>query len=246
MKDLSFFLLKNSLTSRMKKGFKNTCNNENSTSILDQQKPDPTLNSSSIATSPYVTPVKAPTLEEMILQLEFEEMMARKAKLDDEYSEMRGRMSCVTNSDILKSARNALNQYPRFSLDGKDAMYRSSFRNHGLKMALKRDCIDSVSQKSPILPSKLRGERVVWCKPGVVAKLMGLDLIPVPAHIRYSNSSKEKLLFHNKKQNLRRVEKYEFGRRKIVTDDDLNARKETASSSSTTRYCVMKPIRVLQ
>ncbi|KAF3534843.1 hypothetical protein DY000_02038446 [Brassica cretica] len=38
------------------------------------------------------------------------------------------RMSCVNSSDILRSARNALNQYPRFSLDGKDAMYRSSFQ----------------------------------------------------------------------------------------------------------------------
>ncbi|KAE8705682.1 hypothetical protein F3Y22_tig00110418pilonHSYRG00024 [Hibiscus syriacus] len=38
-------------------------------------------------------------------------------------------MSCVNNSDILRSARNVLNQYQRFSLDGKDSMYRLSFRN---------------------------------------------------------------------------------------------------------------------
>ncbi|CAH8309984.1 unnamed protein product [Eruca vesicaria subsp. sativa] len=31
-------------------------------------------------------------------------------------------MSCVNSSDILKLARNTLNQYPRFWLDGKDAI----------------------------------------------------------------------------------------------------------------------------
>ena len=30
------------------------------------------------------------------------------------------------------------------------------------------------------MPATVAGESVVWCKPGVVAKLMGLDSVPVP------------------------------------------------------------------
>uniref|UniRef100_J3KYG8 DUF3741 domain-containing protein n=2 Tax=Oryza brachyantha TaxID=4533 RepID=J3KYG8_ORYBR len=30
------------------------------------------------------------------------------------------------------------------------------------------------------MPATVAGESVVWCKPGVVAKLMGLDAVPVP------------------------------------------------------------------
>ncbi|KAI3800095.1 hypothetical protein L1987_35403 [Smallanthus sonchifolius] len=152
MKDLSFFLLKNSLAFKMKKGFKNLCTGDASTSTLNQQN----------------SPDHQPTLEEMIMQLDLEEKMAARPSLDH-------RMSCVNSSDILRSARNALNQYPRFSLDGKDAMYRSSFRN-GNRSFLH-------------LPTKVGGERVIWCKPGVVGKLMGLEAMPIPVRLKHKMNS---------------------------------------------------------
>lgn len=111
----------------MRKGFGSSCNGDGSTSTLNQCK------TQSLSNSPFVDNTTSgedtrTTLEEMILQLEFEEKMARKAKADEYRADMeQRRMSCVDNSDILRSARNALNQYPRFSLDGKDSMYRSSF-----------------------------------------------------------------------------------------------------------------------
>ncbi|XP_022769885.1 uncharacterized protein LOC111313466 [Durio zibethinus] len=169
MKDLSF-LLKNLVGAKMKKRIRNFYNGDGSTSTLNRRQADP-----------GGTARKA-TLEEMILRLEFEEEHAR-AKLH-EYSEIRGgRMSCVNNSDILRSARNALNQYPRFSLDGKDAMYRSSFTNSELGLRSERYCnlgLESRSGKRLRLPSTVGGDRVIWCKPGVVAKLMGLESMPVP------------------------------------------------------------------
>ncbi|KAL5765324.1 hypothetical protein ACOSQ2_017918 [Xanthoceras sorbifolium] len=193
MRDLSFFLFKNSLASKMKKGFRNSCNGDASTSTLNQQHNPPT------------------TLEEMILHLEFEEEMAKRDKKQqlNNNVEQHGRMSCVNNSDILRSARNALNQYPRFSLDGRDAMYRSSFRNlDGFKAGRRSVCCDhgleerllyqtgyknmggggggggggssKIEKNRMCLPAILGGESVVWCKPGVVAKLMGLEAMPVP------------------------------------------------------------------
>lgn len=122
-------------------------------------------------------------IEEMLLELEFEKM-AGKAKLDW-VDEAPRRMSCLSTSDILRSARSALNQYPpRFSADGKDAMYRS-FRDlprisTGGRSSI---CCSSigVEDEAGFLPI-FAGENVVWCKPGVVAKLMGLEAIPVPVH----------------------------------------------------------------
>nr|CAD1828963.1 unnamed protein product [Ananas comosus var. bracteatus] len=125
MKDLSLFLLKNSLASKMKRGFRSFCHGAGSTSTLNQQKPF--ANFSCVDESSDVTGSPA-TLEEMILKLDLEEEAVRRRAKLDEYGNAHRRMSCVNNSDILRSARNALNQYPRFSLDGKDAMYRSSFR----------------------------------------------------------------------------------------------------------------------
>ncbi|MFS8029090.1 hypothetical protein Hanom_Chr16g01518251 [Helianthus anomalus] len=160
MKDLSFFLLNKS---HMKRGLNNLCTGHASTSTLNQQN------------SPESH--RQPTLEEMIMQLDLEEKMAARPSLH-----LQHRMSCVNSSDILRSARNALNQYPRFSLDGKDAMYRSSFRNfdHGNRR----------------LPAKVAGERVIWCRPGVVGRLMGLEAMPIPIrpkhkkmNMNYSSSS---------------------------------------------------------
>ncbi|KAK2993600.1 hypothetical protein RJ640_030907 [Escallonia rubra] len=254
MKDLSFFLLKNSFGAKMRKGFKNFCNGDSSTSTLNQQKTDqgdssPYLDDSTLRES-------QPTLEEMILQLDLEEKMARRAKLDD-YGEIQHRMSSVNSSDILRSARNALNQYPRFSLDGKDAMYRSSFRNlapvctggrksacgnHGLKRVFYKDGFDSELEKMQCLPATLAGECVVWRKPGVVAKLMGLEAVPSPI------SSKERLSSIIRKQKLRRrAERHEMERRHVLnTNGDRGGIKRgmAMGSCSATGYCVMKPIAV--
>ncbi|KAM5582194.1 hypothetical protein ABKV19_002556 [Rosa sericea] len=274
MRDVSLFLLKNSLGSKMKKGLRNFCNDDGSTSTLNQHgssRPSPLGLALSQPDHDHTSPVgpvnvdsgfnkhwqnaddhqyrlqemeRQPTLEEMILKLDLEEEIARKSKAlqlmkegheDDDYNVdmngliMRGpgRMSCVNNSDILRSARNALNQYPRFSLDGRDAMYRSSFRNN---LHLQQDHIGIVGQEKlrpthrdhrrssdvcssmgrdasssttrslyrRLLPATLAGESVVWCKPGVVAKLMGLDAMPVPAVSvsgKFKGSSNEKLCY---------------------------------------------------
>ncbi|KAL6200819.1 hypothetical protein ACLB2K_030600 [Fragaria x ananassa] len=235
MRDVSLFLLKNSLGSKLKKGLRNFCNDDGSTSTLNQH------------TSPEME--RQPTLEEMILKLDLEEEIARKSKAlqlmkegheddDDQYNVdmngliMRGpgRMSCVNNSDILRSARNALNQYPRFSLDGRDAMYRSSFRNNlhlqkddiaivgkekprpahhrdhrrssDVCTSMSHECFDASSSTTRSLyrrrlPATLAGESVVWCKPGVVAKLMGLDAMPVPPSVgaKFKGNSNEKLRY---------------------------------------------------
>ncbi|KAM5582196.1 hypothetical protein ABKV19_002556 [Rosa sericea] len=249
MRDVSLFLLKNSLGSKMKKGLRNFCNDDGSTSTLNQHgssRPSPLGLALSQPDHDHTSPEmeRQPTLEEMILKLDLEEEIARKSKAlqlmkegheDDDYNVdmngliMRGpgRMSCVNNSDILRSARNALNQYPRFSLDGRDAMYRSSFRNN---LHLQQDHIGIVGQEKlrpthrdhrrssdvcssmgrdasssttrslyrRLLPATLAGESVVWCKPGVVAKLMGLDAMPVPAVSvsgKFKGSSNEKLCY---------------------------------------------------
>lgn len=186
----------------------------------------------------------------MIIQLELEEKMARRSKLE-EYGEIKHRMSCVNSSDILRSARNALNQYPRFSLDGKDAMYRSSFRNlpHirtcGRKSSvLNKEGFDLKVEKTRCLPATLAGERVVWCKPGVVAKLMGLEAMPMPMT---KDCSKERLSSMIKKQNLRRREIHEMERRRLVVDTGGcgGIKRGTVGSCSTTSgYCVMKPVAV--
>ncbi|GMJ05843.1 hypothetical protein like AT4G26415 [Hibiscus trionum] len=240
MKDLSFFLLKNSVGAKMKKGIRNFCNGDGSTSTLDQNHGGAAVVASSdLVTPPSVvasnTTAQSPrttTLEEMILRLELEEELARKSKLDEyRYNDVRGgRRSCVNNSDILRSARNALNQYPRFSLDGKDSMYRSSFRNPEFINGRNSVCCDYGLRerfyKASCLPSTLGGETVIWCEPGVVAKLMGLDAVPVAISRRKDRSNK-KLGTLIKRQNLRRrADRHEIG------------------SCSNSGYCVMKPVAV--
>ncbi|PPD96238.1 hypothetical protein GOBAR_DD06734 [Gossypium barbadense] len=236
MKDLSFFLLKNSVGAKMKKGIRNFCNGDGSTSTLNQNRTDHggagIITSSELVAPPSVvasnTTAQSPptTLEEMILRLELEEELARKSKLNEYYSEnfRGGRMSCVNNSDILRSARNALNQYPRFSLDGKDSMYRSSFRNPEKINGRNSVCCDHGLRerfyKASCLPSTLGGETVIWCEPGVVAKLMGLEAVP--------------------RQNLRRRgERHEMERRVGVEED---FKRGKVGGCSNTGYCVMKPV----
>ncbi|CAH2077885.1 unnamed protein product [Thlaspi arvense] len=233
MKDLSFFFLKKySLASRMRgrgpRGGFGSCGGDGSTSTLTQHQ--------TTDVGPSVTPENTPfgggsprTLEEMILQLEVEEDIVRRARLresyygtydrcddDDDKLYQPVRMSCVNSSDILRSARNALNQYPRFSLDGKDAMYRSSFRcqlGAGADVARqggrRSNCREErrsrgssqMSLEAKRLPRTVAGESVVWCETGVVAKLMGLEMIPVPVK---GKTGKDKLGTLLKRERLRR------------------------------------------
>ncbi|KAL5150466.1 hypothetical protein HKD37_13G037106 [Glycine soja] len=268
---MPFFLLKNSLGAKMKKGIKTFCNNNGSTSTLNQQN---SHNNNSDFTS-KVSSSNSPTLEDLILQLELEEEMARKAKLNNisEYSGiMRGRMSCVNNSDILRSARNALNQYPRFSLDGRDAMYRSSFGNIEGRRSVcseislggkKENDLDNNNNHKGMcfLPPTLAGESVVWQKPGVVAKLMGLEAMPVPigssSRISCENNNKEKLSAVVRRQNLirRRVERHDLERKLLTMEmqhqgcgynnnNNNNNRRHTNNNNgcSNNGYCIMKPV----
>lgn len=260
MKDLSFFLLKNALGAKMRKGFKHFCNGDGSTSTLNQQKMG---QGSAYIDSPYLDVVasgsreRQPTLEEMILQLEVEEAASRRAKVD-EYGEYRHRMSCVNSSDILRSARNALNQYPRFSLDGKDAMYRSSFRNmvplstrarnslgchQGSSKGFRGDGFDSEVQKLRELPATIGGESVVWCRPGVVAKLMGLEAMPIPVQ-RHGRRRDQGVDLRKRAGKLHEIE-----RTRLVVDSrgcsGMRGGGVTGCCSSSTKgYCVMKPLGV--
>lgn len=258
----------------MRKGIRNFCNGDASTSTLNQHKantPDDDCRGGgflppSVNTSPYIIHnggdtgprSSSPTLEQMILQLEIEEEIARKAKLNDYVGMRGGRMSCVNNSDILRSARNALNQYPRFSLDGKDAMYRSSFRNldsvanpgrksvccdRGVRERMSRNDFCTKFERKLRLPTTLAGESVVWCKPGAIGKLMGLEAMPVPIN---SRESKEAFASVVKRQNLRRrVERHEMERRVAVDTSDFDGiKKGRMPSCSKTGYCAMKPAAV--
>ncbi|MED6144808.1 hypothetical protein PIB30_018848 [Stylosanthes scabra] len=243
MKDMPFFLLNNSLGAKMKKGFRTLCNNDGSTSTLNQQHNNTTT--TTIITSP--SKQSSPTLEDLILQLEMEEDMARKAKLNEYSSLRRGRMSCVNNSDILRSARNALNQYPRFSLDGRDAMYRSSFGTvEGRRSVCSERSLGGMLMEEEIndferemcLPTTVAGESVVWCKPGVVAKLMGLEAIPVPvggsSRRRRADDSKNKE--KNKlmmMMNRRRFERHRELERKIAME---------MHQQGYNGHCIMKPV----
>ncbi|CAI9278144.1 unnamed protein product [Lactuca saligna] len=207
MKDLSFLGLHNSLGLKMNKGLKNLCTGDTSTSTLKQQKSPPMAGGNS---------QQQATLEEMIMRLDLEEKMAARAKLQEEH-----RMSCVNSSDILRCARNALNQYPRFSLDGKDAMYRSSFRNPTSVAVDLRSC----------LPAKVAGERVIWCTPGPVGRLMGLDAMPIPVRLKLNRRINSCCILRNHK-NLR----------KTCFHHHLPLPLGLASSSTAAGCSVMKPM----
>ncbi|XP_060214256.1 uncharacterized protein LOC132641325 [Lycium barbarum] len=268
MKDLSFFQLKNMMGAKMRKGFKNFCNNDTSTSTLNHQTRP--------VSSPYIMDTSATlrgtsdlrvneresptTLEEMLLQLDMEEKMARREKLNEYEPHVRHRMSCVNSSDILRTARNALNQYPRFSLDGKDAMYRSSFRDMSPLVststvgARKSVCCNrelrNMKTQTQNMPSMIAGERVIWCKPGVVAKLMGLEAMPMSMRRKYNKDSTVSAII--KRQNLRKkAERYEMehkrSRGRGTGCGGRNSREmneNMTSSCSRNGYCVMKPVAV--
>ncbi|ESQ54639.1 hypothetical protein EUTSA_v10026008mg [Eutrema salsugineum] len=237
-------------------GFASSCGGDGSTSTLNQHQ----KNEAGLSVTPENTPFgggSPRTLEEMILQLEVEEDIVRRARLresyygtydncddDDDKLYQPVRMSCVNSSDILRSARNALNQYPRFSLDGKDAMYRSSFRCQlgvGADVARqggrRSNCGDErrssqMSLETKRLPRKVAGESVVWCETGVVAKLMGLEMIPVPVK---GKRGKDKLGTLLKRERLRRRDR----------TLDINGRngQTTEASCSSGGLNSMRPIR---
>ncbi|KAE9613543.1 hypothetical protein Lal_00015876 [Lupinus albus] len=256
MKDMPFFHLKNSLAAKMKKGIRTFCNN-GSTAPLNQHNSSHSQGDlTSKVSSPYMeqgdnSKKNSPTLEDhLILQLEMEEEMAKKSKLNG-YSGLRGRMSCVNNSDILRSARNALNQYPRFSLDGRGAMYRSSFgdiegrrsicseRSLGELLVEESDLV-SKFDKTMSFPSTLAGESVVWCKPGVVAKLMGLEIMPIPVSSKRSRN-KEKL---SSSANIRkRFERHDLEIKLAIEMQGCHGiRRHNCSCFSKNGYCIVKPV----
>ncbi|KAL1550489.1 hypothetical protein AAHA92_18444 [Salvia divinorum] len=187
----------------MKKGLRNLCIGESSTSILEGQSA--CMGEGEIQRERERE--RQPTLEEMILGLEME---SRKSKVELQ------RMSCVSSCDILRSARKALNEYPRFSLDGKEGMYRSPFTR------------EMEAEKMRRLPAMVGGESVIWCKPGVVGKLMGVDAMPIPLNTNYR---RERLSAIIRRQKQAEVERrwWSRGRRGLV------------GSCSRAGYCVVKP-----
>jgi len=121
------------------------------------------------------------------------------------------------------------------------------------------------------LPKSLGGESVVWCKPGVVPKLMGLEAMPMPtSKYNYNNSNsssnnsssnkrcdKENLCSIIRSQNLRRRAQrnaIERRQKRHATDSSVcwgsikrSGRSNGGGSSSSctsTGYCVMNPIAV--
>jgi len=261
---MPFFLLKNSLGAKMRKGIRTFCNTDVSTSTLNQQ--NSTIGNgignhsqvditSSKVSSPFLqcdnsnSKQSTPTLEDLILQLEMEEEMARKEKLN-EYSGIRGRMSCVNNSDILRSARNALNQYPRFSLDGRDSMYRSSFGTiEGRRSVCSEISLEpKLGENVMCFPPTVAGENVIWCKPGVVAKLMGLEAIPVSVGRKRSDKKERISSVDCRRQNIRRrsFERHDL-ERKLAMDmqgyrDHIVRRRNRSGFCSKNEYCIMKPV----
>ncbi|XP_047958731.1 uncharacterized protein LOC125204200 isoform X2 [Salvia hispanica] len=183
--ELQLYVVNKFVGVKMKKGLRNLCIGEGSTSILEGER--------------------QPTLEEMILGLEME---SGKSKVELQ------RMSCVSSCDILRSARKALDEYPRFSLDGKEGMYRSPFTR------------EMEAEKMRRLPAVVGGESVIWCKPGVVGKLMGLEAMPIPLNANYRRERLSAII--------RRQKQAELERR-------WRSRRGVVGSCSRAGYCVVKP-----
>lgn len=144
-----------------------------------------------------------------------------------------------------------MNQYPRFSLDGKDAMYRSSFRcqlgtHAGAGMARqggqRAHCSeeqrarrsDQMSLQLKRLPQTVAGESVVWCETGVVAKLMGLEMVPVPVK---GKKGKDKLGTLLKRERLKRRDR--------TLDINGQNGQTTEASCSSGGFNAMRPTRAV-
>ncbi|KAJ6832466.1 uncharacterized protein M6B38_344645 [Iris pallida] len=271
MKDLSIFLLKKSLASKMKRGVRSACNGVVSTTTMDQGKgaSDDAANVSCVAAAPSLSSggsyvdldennlaggrSSPKTLEEMLLQLDVEEAAAaRRAKLE-EYGELNRRMSCANGHDALSSARDALSHYyPRFSLDGRDAMYRS-FRNSYVNLEGGRNSViggfrgggcgcgyELDVEKSLRLPPTVAGECVVWCRPGVVARLMGLEAVPVPVPSR-SRSGKRLSFSEYRRRSLRRMGRYELEKDRIAMNVGGCKEGTGRESAAAAGHCATRP-----
>lgn len=259
MKDTSLFLFKNLLSSKMRKGIQNFCHGTNSTTTLNQRNLDQNMSCMADASGIGSSPL---TLEQMILQLDLEEEAARRAKLEEYQGvNVHRRMSCVNNSDILRSARDALNQYPRFSLDGKDAMYRSSFKPVCCTMVCRESNYEHDGYKVDMertlkMPKILAGENVIWCKPGIVAKLMGLEVVPVPVNGKNSKNRRSNVNPSiTRKHNLRRLERKDLEKERLllamhgIKEKVIRDRSGTSSHANlatNAAYCVMKPADVIE
>ncbi|XP_042420294.1 uncharacterized protein LOC122008587 [Zingiber officinale] len=256
----------------MKRGFRNFCHGVNSTSTLKQKaEADMSCAAASSVVGSYMEESHAAgspmTLEQMILELDMEEKATRRDGVD-EFGELPRRMSCVNNSDILRSAQSALSQYPRFSLDGRDAMCRSSFRNLRARPSdfeggrrigpcygkfLGASCRPSYQldlERNLCLPPTVAGESVVWCKPGVVAKLMGLDALPVPVGGCNGRTSRQTVSTASacRKHCLRRNAKQELERERLHLGLGHGCMGRVESSGSCpaagNQYRLMNPISV--
>ncbi|KAK7302816.1 hypothetical protein RJT34_13712 [Clitoria ternatea] len=194
----------------MKEEIRTCCYNDGSTSTFNKQNDTIGIRRNH-SQGHFPRKVMSPTLEDLILQLDQLE-----TKFSDDYNGKRGRLSCVNNSNILRSSRReALDQYPRFSLDGRGAMYRSSLEKVEGRRSICCDTrvgrglledIDLVSRfcKGVSSPHTFAGESVVWCKPGVVARLMGLEAIPLPVNNKKKMTPKKSSLLVCRMQNPRR------------------------------------------
>lgn len=155
-------------------------------------------NSTMVSTDDDLSP--PPTLEEMLARLDAEaeaEEEEEESRYECRYQGLGGpyarnishnshRMSSVNNSEILRAARNALNQYPRFSLDGRDALHRPSvdFDSNPLLLHggqrpgvnLPRKSFINLENQCQHSPS---GNAQGFKKAGLLARLMGLETMPV-------------------------------------------------------------------
>lgn len=91
-----------------------------------------------------------------------------------------------------------------------------------------------MSLETKRLPKTVAGERVVWCETGVVAKLMGLEMIPVTVK---GKTGKDKLGTLLKRERLRRRDR----------TLDINARngQTNEASCSSGGFHAMRPIKAV-
>ncbi|MCI12815.1 hypothetical protein A2U01_0033922 [Trifolium medium] len=131
-------------------------------------------------------------------------------------------------------------------------MYRSSFgtiegrRSVCSERSLleKNDLEPKVDEKVMCFPPTVAGESVVWCKPGVVAKLMGLEAIPVPVR-RKRCDSKDKMSSVGLRR--RSFERHDLERKLAMDmqgyrDHIVRRRNRSGFCSNNDGYCIMKPV----
>ncbi|CAH8317731.1 unnamed protein product [Eruca vesicaria subsp. sativa] len=88
-----------------------------------------------------------------------------------------------------------------------------------------------MSLEAKRLPRTVAGESVVWCETGVVAKLMGLEIIPVPVK---GKTGKDKLGTLLKKERLKRRDR--------MLDINSRIAQSTEASCSSGGFNATRPI----